>query len=133
MRRYFQALSDVKTLRVNIAMTFSDYDASLGEYTLSGFGANDYVPFRCFGNEQVNLRMDNSPFAQSWTLSPAEAEQVLKRNRGSRSIIAVSKIDVTGAESGDNGSHTLVGKVREIDVIGQFTNAPLGAFVVPEK
>lgn len=126
-------LADVKFLRINIAMSFSEYDTSLGEYTLSGFGANDYVSFNCFGNHQVNLRIDNSPYAQSWTLSPAAAAQVLKRNHGMRNIIAVSKIEVTGAEAADDGGHILVGKVREVQIIGQYTNAPLGSFAVPEK
>jgi hypothetical protein len=118
---------------VNINMAFSEYDSSLGEYTLMGFGADNYLQYTCFADGQLRIRLNNSPWAQSWPLKPAEAEQVLQRNKGSRNIVAVSKIELVGAEpESQQAPFVLIGKLREVTILG-VTNARLGSLVVPDK
>jgi hypothetical protein len=133
LRAELYSLADVGFVRLNINMEFSQYDASLGEYTLRGFGADNYLQYSCFADKQLRVRLDNSPWAQSWPLKPAEAEQVLQRNGGSRSIVAVSRIELVGAEpDSQQGPLVLIGKLREVTILG-VTNVRLGSVVVPDK
>jgi hypothetical protein len=130
----YASLSEVTSVQVNIQMSLGAYDAELGEFTLSGFGADEFVPFYCFGNRQVHLRLDNSPYAQSWSMNAQQAERVVARNQGSRDVSAVSTIDLVGAEKSLPGDPmVIVGKVREVRVMGLFTHAPLGKYQVPDK
>lgn len=129
----FQSVSDVDSIRMPIGMRFSDYDSSLGEYTLSGFGGNSYVGFNCWDKE-LHLEFDNSPYASSWSLKPEEAEAALKRNQGLRDIEAVATVQLNTTSTSDNADRLLLlsGDVTHILILGAFTHAKLGEFS-PDK
>jgi hypothetical protein len=125
------SLQQVTTIRLNLEMSMGQYDSGLGEYDLSGFSADEFFSFDCFAKYQLRLQFNNAPDAQAWTLAPAEAEAALKRNQGDRHVVAVTTIDVTGADAtAPAGQMVMVGNVREVSVVGAYNHAPLGHYVV---
>jgi hypothetical protein len=126
------SLQSVTSIRVNIGMSLGEYNSAQSEYDLSGFGADEFVSYGCFdGQFRMRLRFDNAPYAQSWSLDPAAAEAVLKRDQGTRDVIAVTTVDLTGVDpAGPGDPPVLVGNVREVSVVGGNNRAPLGHYVV---
>ncbi len=134
IKSVYDSMADVKFVRVSLNMSMGDYDGQLGEYTLTGFGPDMFVPYYCFETTQLRLRIDNSPYAQSWALDPKAAEKVLVRNKNERSVTAVSTIELTGADSVAAGDPLeLSGRVREVDIFSQNTHVPLGHYAVGDK
>ena len=124
-------LQQVSSVRLNLDMSMGEYDASLGEYDLSGFGADQYYPFDCFGLRQLHLRLDNAAYAQSWTLASDAAQAALTRNEGQRDITAVTTIDLTGTDpTSPTDPAVLVGVVRSVAVEGEWNHRPLGHYDV---
>jgi hypothetical protein len=134
LQALYNALATVKLIRVNINMSLGTYDTQNGEYDLSGFSGNDYISYNCFDGTSLQLEFNNSDYAQSWTLSESAAQDVLDRNGGSRDVVAISTISLTGINPGAPGDPlVLQGDVKEVTVKGEYNNAPLGHYVVPNQ
>lgn len=131
----YNSLAGVTVIKININMSMGTYDSQFGEYDLTGFAGNEYINYNCFDNTAtLQLQFDNSDYAESWTLNPSQAQDALNRNGGSRDIVAVSTISLTGINPGAPGDPlVLVGDVKEVKVIGAYNEAPLGGYVVKSQ
>ncbi len=134
LKDVYQSISETKTIQLNIEMDIGTYDADLSEYTVSGFGPNSYVEFICPDRSRVHVFFENGIYAQSWSLDPTAAEQVLKRNHDSRKVVASTSIDLISSDK-PNGDNILVlhGKVIAVDYFSRFTNAQLGHQAIGDK
>jgi hypothetical protein len=131
----YNSLATVTTIKININMSVGIYNSQFGEYDLSGFAGNEYINYNCFNNTAtLQLQFDNSDYAESWALSPSQAQNVLNLNGGNRDVVAVSTISLTGVNPGAPGDPlVLIGDVKEVRVIGEYNEAPLGGYIVKSQ
>jgi hypothetical protein len=132
LRASSDSVEGVKTIVVNLANHFSEYDSQYGEYD---FDINDgtYISYKAFGRD-VRIALTNGTAAQTWTLKPQDAETVLRKNKGQRYatlVLTLALLDSPPAVSGE----PMVLNVRVVgyDVLTALGNVKLGSVVVENK
>lgn len=95
LRKGAEHLKSVRLLRVNVADSFGEYDPRYQEYDFTISNGSSFS-FNAYG-KGVELVVTNGSMAQGWKLNPSQAEDVLRRNDGSRRVTLVLHLSIDDA------------------------------------
>ena len=98
LRKGAEHLKSVRLLRVNVADSFGEYDPRYQEYDFTISNGSSFS-FNAYG-KSVELVVTNGSMAQGWRLTPAQAEDVLRRNEGSRKVTLILHLAIDDAAPG---------------------------------
>jgi hypothetical protein len=122
-------LQGVNKIIVNLGSRFSEYDAQYGEYD---FDINDgsYITYSAFGR-QVRIALTNGTRAQTWKLTPKEAEDALRKNKGDRlATLVLTLMLLDSPPAVDSEPMVLNARVIGYDVLTGYSHVKLGSVVV---
>ena len=124
------SLEGVKRIIVNLASTFSEYDTQYHEYDVN-LSDGTYIPYNNASGRELRIALTNGTKAQTWPLNPQEAEDVLRKNNGSRDATLVLTLLLLPSPPAVDGEPVVLNaKIVGYDVLAQFGNAKLGSVVV---
>ncbi len=124
------SLDGVKRIVVNLMTTFADYDARYQEYD---FNINDgtYIDYNNGLGGDVRIALTNGTKAQTWKLNPAEAEEILRKNKGFRSVTLVLSLVLLPSPPAVGGELAILNaKIVGYDILAEQSHAKLGSVVV---
>ena len=104
----YDGTADVGRLRMNVNARFGEYDATRGGYYLDAFmpgSAFDFSaqPSPSVQAQRISLQVDNPEELNFWSLDSAQAQDVLARNSGMRSVVLDSRFVLTGISRRNEG------------------------------
>lgn len=130
LREKAASLDAVKTLVVNTESSFSEYDAQNQEYDLD-INDGTFLSYNNVFGKNVQIQFANGTAAQLWKISSKDAEDVLRRNHGSRNVTLVLTLSLLASTpSVDNEAAVLNAKIVHYDILSSIENAKLGHVVV---
>lgn len=97
----YDGTADVGRLRMNVNARFGEYDATRGGYYLDAFMPGSAFNFSAQPSpsvqaQRISLQVDNPEELNFWPLDTAQAQDVLARNSGMRSVVLDSRFVLTG-------------------------------------
>jgi hypothetical protein len=130
LRARASAVHGTSYLQVNLINSFGQYDGKYKEYDFQMVNGTTISYSGIFGRE-VDLTLTNGGFAETWKLDPTEAEDVLRRTGGSRSVVLVLKLEILDAPPPVNDAPLRINtRILEYEIQSQFKNVRLGKVIV---
>jgi hypothetical protein len=132
LKTTFASLENAREITVSLGNRLSEYDAQSGEYDLD-ISDSTYVPVHAFGRD-LRIDLTNGTNAQVWKLSPKEAEEALRKNKGDRFVRLVLRLALQPSPPAPEGEPMVLNaKIVSYDVLTGFTNIKLGNAVVDNR
>ena len=109
------AVREVGAIRLSLnGAQLSDYDPTQGEFTVGALAPSSVVEFKALG-QKVALKFGNARAAQTWRMSPAEAQAIRDKIGPGGNVELDAALKITGVQPGPAGG-TLVADVQAYEL-----------------
>jgi hypothetical protein len=125
-----QSVEGVTELVINLSNHFGEYDDQYKEYDFDLSDAST-VGFQYAFGQTVSLALTNGTKAQTWSLPPEEAAEVLKKTKGNRYVTLAIKLKLLPSPPTVNGEPMVIKcLIEEYDILEAYTSKRIGKVVV---